>query len=59
MSLLEMEWFDFAQTIWSKAKIDFAHLSHPIGFFTKLYSCFYKINLVNVQIFIRAGERKF
>jgi hypothetical protein len=35
----------------------FRRLSNPIGFFAKQFSCFYKINLVNVQIFIRAEEK--
>jgi hypothetical protein len=27
------------------------------GYITNLYSCFYNINLINVQIFIRAEEK--
>jgi hypothetical protein len=39
-------------------------MSNPIGFLQnnfrtsqKIYSCFYKINLVNMQIFIHAEEK--
>jgi hypothetical protein len=54
----------FCKIIWSKVKIGwlfcktiFVQVETFFGKAKKLYSCFYKINLVNMQIHIRAGEK--